>query len=81
MKHVIQIPCDGMLYCYNLLPSGGYQKIVRDGVVVMDIVKHHDHRYELSAFFYAQKKIVWPRSYSTKTELYGAIQKLLQENL
>lgn len=81
MKYLIRIPCNGMLYCYNLLPSGGYQKIVRDGVVVFDIVKRHNHRYELSAFFYARQYIVWPRIYSTKKELYDAIQMLLQEFL
>lgn len=77
----INIPKDGSLWCYHLLPFGDYQRIDCEGVVIFDIWKIHNHRYEMHAFFYSRKIIVPLSSFSTKRELYGAMQKLLQEYL
>ena len=81
MRLSINIPCGDCDCYYRLLPAGDYQRIDVEGVVIFDIHKVHDHRYDLKAFFYANKVIVSTCSYSTKSKLYGAIQKLLQEYL
>lgn len=81
MRYSITIPDGARLWCYSILPFGDFQRIDVDGVVILDICKFHNHRYDLQAFFYARKHIVSCRSFSTKKELYGAIQNLLQEYL
>lgn len=81
MRYTVQIPRDGSLWCYTLLPSGNFQRIDCDGVVVFDIWKVHNHNYSFQAFFYARKCIVVRGPFGTKKELFGAIQKLLQELL
>lgn len=74
-------PDHGLNYSYSLRFLEGYTRIDREGVVILDITKHHNHRYDLHGFFYAKKVIIGPYSYRTKKELYGAIQKFLQELL
>lgn len=81
MTYNIIVPRGTDSWFYTLLPFGNFQKIVIEGVVVLDIVKHHNHRYDFDAFFYSSKRIISGRTYRTKKELYGAIQKLLQEEL
>ncbi|MBQ2858611.1 MAG: hypothetical protein IJA45_01820 [Oscillospiraceae bacterium] len=81
MDYIIYVP-RGSVYCsYLLLSCGDFQKIVVEGVVVFDIAKYHNHRYDLDAFFYSSKRIVSRRSFRSKRELYGAIQELLQQEL
>lgn len=80
-QYYFSIPHNGLNYSYSLRNLDGYMRIDRDGVVILDITKHHNHRYDLQGFFYAKKIIVGPYSYRSKKELYGAIQKLLQELL
>ena len=76
------VPRGAERWYYSLLPGDRrFQKIVVEGVVVFDIVKVHDHRYNLDAFFYDSKRIVSGLSFSSKLKLHGAIQKLLQEEL
>lgn len=82
MRLTITIPRGSEYWLYTILPHGrNFQKIVVEGVVVFDIYKHHDHRYDLDAFFYTSKRIVSGRTYTSKSKLHGAIQKLLQEEL
>lgn len=81
MLYTISIPHDGTSYCYHLLSHTGFQRIELAGVVILDIFKIHDHRYELRGFFYRNKVILGPYFYGTKKELYGAIQKFLQQYL
>ena len=77
----IYIARNGMTYVYDLLRYCDRERIDCDGVVIFDIVKYHNHRYDLHGFFYAKKVIVGPYSFKSKKELYGAVQKLLQEYL
>ena len=44
MKYVVQIPVDGVLRCYSLHLSTGFQRIDCDGVVILEVWKIHDHR-------------------------------------
>lgn len=81
MKYSIIVPRGTERWYYSVLPFGDYQRIDVDGVVIFDIYKYHNHRYDLQAFFYARKVIVSNRSFSSKKELHGAMQKLLQEYL
>lgn len=82
MRCSITVPRGSENWYFTILPGKrNFQKIVVEGVVVFDIYKHHDHRYDLDAFFYASKRIVSGRIYTTKSKLHGAIQKLLQEEL
>lgn len=82
MRYNINIRAlDGSLWGYVLLPYGNFQRIEVPSVVVFDIVKYHSHRYDLHGFFYLNKRFVGPYSFRSKSELYGAIQKCLQENL
>lgn len=81
MVYSIIVPRGTENWHYTLLGYGDYQSIDLDGVLIMQIWKVHNHRYDLQAFFYRTKTIIGCRSYGTKKELYGAIQKLLQEFL
>lgn len=81
MNYIVQIPVDGIFHCFPLHLSGGFQRIDCDGVVILEIRKVHNHRYVLRGFFYRQKIILSERVFSTKKELCGAIQKLLQDYL
>lgn len=80
-RYTIIVPRDAENWLYEILPYGDSQRIDVDGVVIFDIFKVHNHRYDLQAFFYSNKIIVSSRSFTTKKELYGAMQKLLQEYL
>ena len=77
----IFIPSENITYVYDILRYEDCQRIECHGIVILDICKHHNHRYDLHGFFYARKVIVGPFSFRSKKELYGAIQKLLQEHL
>ncbi len=77
----IFIPAENTTYVYDILRYNDYQRIECDGIVILDICKYHNHRYDLHGFFYARKAIVGPFSFKSKKELHGAIQKLLQEYL
>ena len=81
MDLTVSIPYDGVSYRYPLLRSADFQRIELSGVVILDIFKIHNHRYELFGFFYRQKIILGPSVYSSKKGLYGAIQKFLQQYL
>lgn len=81
MRYSIIVPRGSERWCYSVLPYGDYQRIDVDGVVIFDICKYHNHRYDLQAFFYSKKVIISFRSFLTKKELHGAMQKLLQEFL
>ena len=82
MRLSITVPRGAENWYFTILPNGrSFQKIVVEGVVVLDIFKRHNHRYDLDAFFYASKHIVSGYTFTTKSKLYGAIQKLLQEEL
>lgn len=81
MRYEIIVPRGAERWHYTLLGHGNYQTIDVDGVLFMQICKIHNHRYDLQAFFYRQKVIIGSCSFGTKKELYGAIQKLLQEYL
>ena len=81
MEYRISVPRGTSYYTFSLLPYDNYQKVIVEGVVVFNIVKHHNHRYVLDAFFYASHRIYSGYSFKTKKELFGAIQKLLQKEL
>lgn len=69
MTYYIKIPVGDRVYCYKLLPFGDIQRIECHGVVILDIYKHHNNRYDLLGFFYDQKVIVGPFMYRSKKEL------------
>lgn len=81
MQYRISIPHDGWNFVFDLLSSGDFESIVVDGVVVFQIAKRHNHRYEFDAFFYASKRIYTGYCFKSKKELFGAIQLLLQKEL
>lgn len=71
----------GLFYTYSLEHLDGHYRVDRPGIVILDISKYHNHRYDLHGFFYEKKSIVGPYSFRSKRELLGAIQKLLQQYL
>ena len=81
MYYGFNIPCNGLNYHYSLRNLEGYKRIDCPGVAILDISKHHNHRYDLHCFFYEKKAIVGPYSYRSKKELCSAILKFLQEYL
>ena len=81
MRYDIRIPYGDTTRCYSLLHCSDSQRIELDGVVILDVWKIHNHRYCLQGFFYRCKVIVPILAFSTKAELYGAIQELLQQYL
>lgn len=82
MKLRVVIPYNGSDHVWPLLPCDSkFQVINLPDVVHFEIYKSHNHSYSFTAFFYVRKRIIWPRNYSSKKELFGAIQKLLQEEL
>jgi len=58
MKYVISIPNYDCSYLYDILPSGDYQVIDLPDVVHFSIVKHHNHCYELAAFFCRRRLLI-----------------------
>lgn len=81
MDYYFTISFGGHNWRYRLLPYDNYQVIDVDGCVHLRIFKSHNHHYELAGFFYRSKRFVYPRVFRSKRELFGAIQKLLQEEL
>lgn len=82
MRLTFTIPIEELNYYYTLLPGNSTSQIIDHyGVVYLAIYKVHDHRYDLAGFFYQSRCLIVPRSYTTKTKLHGAIQKLLQKHL
>ena len=68
-------------WCFSLrfLSNRWYDMDV-DDVCVLHARKDHDHAYYLEYFFYDTRNLGF-RTFSSKKELYGAIQKLLEENV
>lgn len=66
---------------YYLLNNCDYQRVEYPNICIIDIFKIHNHRYEMHAFFYESKLIIPTNVFTTKLELYGAIQNLLQQEL
>ena len=51
-----------------------------DGVCYICCYKFHDHSYRVEYFFY-EKKCIGMMEFRSLKEMYGAVQKLLEENL
>lgn len=81
MRYSFTIPVGEHNYSYSLLSYSNIQRITHEGVIYLGLYKEHNHKYELTAYIYKTRKYIYPRYYKTKKELYGAIQKLLQEEL
>lgn len=81
MRLTLSIPSGDHIYYFRIPVDFNSCRIEVPGVVIIDLFKVHDHRYDIQAFFYNEKVICSSRSFRSKTELYGAIQKLLQEYL
>lgn len=81
MRLSFTIPDSGHNYSYSLLSYSDFQLIDHYGVIYLAIHKIHDHKYELCAFIYKSRHYIRPCYFNTKSKLYGAIQKLLQEEL
>ena len=82
MRLSFTIPTGEHSFYYTLLPNGQKEQIIcHEGVIFLGIRIYHNHRYELRAYLYKQKRYIYPKYYNTKTKLYSAIQKLLQEEL
>lgn len=80
MKYVVRIPYNGIIHSYRIFLSK-FERVELPGVCILDISSYHVHRYDLQAFFYADKVICSTRSFRSKGELYGAVQELLQKHL
>ena len=84
MYYEINIPDEEGRYWFFSISFNEYRKHKRIEVkntCIIDLYKFHDHRYDLQAFFYKKKRIAYQENIRSKKELYGAIQKLLKENL
>lgn len=83
MKHIILIPNKRReaYWQYTLtFKYSKYLKIHVEEVCIILIRKDHDHSYYTEFFFYDTLNLGhW--TYSSKKELYSAIQKLLKENV
>lgn len=81
MRLNFTLPIDGVYTVYTLLNNTNNQRICIEGEIYLNLYKKHNHSYEMTAFIYKKRKYIYPRYYRTKKELYGAVQKLLQEEL
>lgn len=81
MKYYIDIPHNGTYYRYPLLENSRFQLIDLKGTIYLIIYKHHNHKYEMGGFLETKRHYIYQKLFTSKKELYGAIQKLLQENL
>lgn len=84
MNFEIQIPCeDGSSYwCFSLdFSYKNYKTIYVKNVCIIDIIKYHNHRYDIKGFFYPTKYIYYRECIGSKKELYHLILNLLKENL
>lgn len=82
MKLFFSIPM-GNNVCYHTslcFKYSNYNIIDVDQVCYIVVTKFHDHLYSAKYFFYKTKSIGCFETNALK-EMYGAIQKLLQENL
>lgn len=61
--------------------GGNYNEIIVKDVCVIKLYKYHNHRYDISCFFYDTCDIYYRECISTLKKLYDVIQNLLQENL
>lgn len=81
MRYVLSIPVNGVWYRYYLLFNKDFQVIHIPDLLYMHIWKKHNHNYGYAAFLYCPVKYIYPRTFSTKKELYFDIQFLLQKEL
>ena len=84
MYHQISIPDEqgwNHIFTLKFHEWSKYQRFEVKDVCIIDVYKHHDHHYDLKAFFYKKKYINYQENIRSKKELYSAIQILLQENL
>lgn len=72
---------DNKYRVFGCLNNSDYDRIFIENLVIIDIFKIHNHSYCFKAFFYHSKRIYSTEYYNTKSNLYCAIQKLLQEEL
>lgn len=72
---------DGTTWGFKLDLSAGYQLIYVPSVLQMELYKYSNHKYAFKAYFFRKGVICSICYFRTLTELYGAIQKDLQEYL
>lgn len=81
MEYTFTIPHNGNNYFYYLLRNTDFQLIDLQGTIYLIIAKYHTHKYEMQGFNEKKRRIIYSKTFTTKKELYDAIQKLLQEDL
>lgn len=81
MTYRFHIPFNGCNWAFTLLPYGDFQSIFVSGFCDLRVTKNHDHSYELAGYFFLSRYYVYPVVFRRKRDLFGAIQKLLQEQL
>ena len=72
---------NGSNYVWSPLSYSDYDSIIVPSVCVIHCWKVYDHKYGLEAFFYFSHNIYSTCYYRSKSELFGAIQFLLQKEL
>lgn len=83
MKHIILIPTkkDNSHWEYHLSFTRNRWKCMHvEDVCVMNARKDHNHAYYLEYFFYDTCNLGF-MNFTSKKELFSAIQKLLKENI
>lgn len=72
---------DGSYCVWTPLSYSDFDSIIVPSVCAIRCWKDHVHKYGLEAFFHFSNNIYSARYYRSKSELFGAIQFLLQEEL
>lgn len=74
------VKLNGVHYCFNFFPSDYHRFYLEDEFIIY-VSKVHNHRYFFKAFFYRSKSIYVSSSFRSKTELFSAIQNMLEDEL
>ena len=81
MKYRLSVHYMDCYYSYSFDDSLDFWRMELPNEFVIDIFKEHNHSYYFKAFFYNSKRIYSNIYCNSKYKLFGAIQKLLQEEL
>ena len=81
MRLYLYVRYNGTNYQFGFLNDTTSSCISLKDVFIIYLYKHHNHDYSFKAFFYGSKSIYSIRHFTTKSKMYSAVQKLLQEEL
>lgn len=81
MRLYLYLRYNGINYQFGFLNGVSNSCISLKDIFIIYLYKNHNHDYYFKAFFYQSKRIYSDLHFTTKSKMYSAVQKLLQEEL